>query len=442
MKISDLKKKKEHPLTCSFCGRTMHDGVEIVMGPRGASICTECASIALSVANEDNMEACQHLNAQSDLAAHQKESGAKKNILLDNIPTPREIVKQLDEYVIGQDEVKRTLAVAVYNHYTRIKEKIEKGKNGNTQTCDCVDLEDVEIEKSNILMIGPTGCGKTLLAKTIAKILNVPFAIADATTLTEAGYVGEDVENVVRYLYNNANGDVKKTEMGICWIDECDKIASKTQNVSITRDVSGEGVQQALLKIIEGTTCRFPPAGGRKHPEQPLVEIDTSNILFICGGAFVGLDEIVKQRVEKASGARSIGFSMGNEDKEKPSDKERVRPEDLVSFGLIPELVGRLPIVAEMKELTEDELVKVLVEPKNCLTKQYRKLLMKNGVDLKYSDGALREMARLAIERKTGARGLRAEMEGIMRDIMFEAPENQEKGKEILVTEQMVHNAA
>ena len=443
MKISDLKKKKKDtPLKCSFCGRTIHDGVEIVMGPMGASICTECAAIALSVAGEENANVSQPLSVQGVLAALNKGKSPQSNLLLEHIPTPREIVKKLDEHVIGQDEVKRTLAVAVYNHYTRIKEKLEKEKAGKAANTGHGELDDVEIEKSNILMIGPTGCGKTLLAKTIAKILNVPFAVADATTLTEAGYVGEDVENVVRYLYNNAEGDIKKTEMGIVWIDEADKIASKTQNVSITRDVSGEGVQQALLKIIEGTTCRFPPAGGRKHPEQQLVEIDTSNILFICGGAFVGLDKIVKQRVEKASGARSIGFSTGDGKEEKTSSSERVRPEDLVTFGLIPELVGRLPIVAEMKELTEDELVKVLVQPKNCLTKQYRKLLMKNGVDLKYSDGALREMARLAIERKTGARGLRAEMEGIMRDIMFEAPENQEKGKEVLVTEQMVHNAA
>jgi len=353
---------------------------------------------------------------------------------VEDIPTPREIVSKLDDYVVGQNDVKKTLATAVYNHYSRLK-----SLNAKDKTKFSSELSDVQIEKSNILMIGPTGCGKTLLAKTIAKILNVPFAIADATTLTEAGYVGEDVENVVRYLYNNAEGDVDRTETGIIWIDEADKIASKTQNVSITRDVSGEGVQQALLKIIEGTTCRFPPNGGRKHPDQQLVEIDTSNILFICGGAFVGLDKIVEKRVKAESGASVIGFG-DTEKKEEKSHINRVRPEDLVEYGLIPEFVGRLPIIAEMKELTEDDLIKVLTAPKNSLTKQYRKLLMQNGINLKYDDSALRCLAKMAIERKTGARGLRAEMEEVMKDIMFTAPEN--KGKTITITEDMVRNAA
>lgn len=733
---------------CAFCGKTTAEGANIIVGPNGVSICENCARTALATASEGDPSIEAVLNRKP------KKDRREKKFSLDNIPTPRELVAKLDEYVVGQDSVKKTLATAVYNHYMRLKTLGDTPK-GNEE------LKDVQVEKSNILMIGPTGCGKTLLAKTIAKILNVPFAIADATTLTEAGYVGEDVENIVRYLYNNADGDIEKTQQGIVWIDECfsgdtevmtengfkrfdsllpsdriiqwnedgsmavvdserivskpyegelltirhrngdiihsstpnhnrvviskgkhgdkwhikkmeahkslnagylvpvagkydgpgvkmsdaeirfhiafaadgcikndkygymsfkkgrkkarldailskipdlkysysydakkgyhnyyfgdistlpvfkgnnqksliidgfihstlaqkklfinelrywdgfsrygiknpinslyfssskkeevefvqaighlcgfyctffkrvkegyktgyacvcrekpyqtqqnmivshnhykgnvycvtvpshmimirqegrvcitgncDKIASKTQNVSITRDVSGEGVQQALLKIVEGTTCRFPPKGGRKHPDQEYIEIDTSNILFICGGAFVGLDQIVDERIKENSGSGVIGFGSVEAEEKVKNLSKRVRPEDLVEFGLIPEFVGRLPIIAEMQELTEEELVRVLVEPKNSITKQYRKLLLQNGIELSYEDEALRSLAQRAIERKTGARGLRAEMEEVMKDIMFNAPDNKDTKKSIVITKEMVKNAA
>ena len=431
--LREMKKRKEAP-RCGFCGRSTNDGANVVVASNGLSICDKCAKNVISiVGSEDGKSKLNGTRVRdSSLVGSLPDGNDGVKRSLTRIPTPREMVAKLNEHVIGQDDVKKTLATAVYNHYSRLLSRNSR--------CDD-DLKDVQVEKSNIIMIGPTGCGKTLLAKTIAKILNVPFAIADATTLTEAGYVGEDVENVVRYLYNNADGDITRTEMGIIWLDEADKIASKTQNVSITRDVSGEGVQQALLKIIEGTTCRFPPNGGRKHPDQPLVEVDTSNILFICGGAFVGLDKIVEKRVKSETGSSVIGFG-GDEKKEKRNQSRRVRPEDLVEFGLIPEFVGRLPIIAEMKELTEDELVKVLKEPKNSITKQYRKLLLQSGISLEFEEEALRCLAKRAIERKTGARGLRAEMEEIMKDIMFDAPDNTEKGKVIVITEEMVRNAA
>ncbi len=343
------------------------------------------------------------------------------------IPTPREIKELLDEHVIGHDEVKKVLAVAVHNHYRRLEARFEKKPKDD-------EFADVEIEKSNILLIGPTGTGKTLLAKTLAKMLGVPYAIGDATVLTQAGYVGEDVENLVRYLYQNAGEDVNLTQCGIIYVDEIDKIASKTDNVSITRDVSGEGVQQALLKIVEGTVCRIPPKGGRKHPDQEYVEIDTRNILFICGGAFVGLDKIVAER----TGKHTIGFGGAEPEKKEVKLLNRdVRPEDLVKFGLIPEFTGRLPIIATMGELTEDELVRVLTEPKNALVKQYKKLLAMDNVKLEFEPEALRELAKMALKRKTGARGLRAEMEKLMTDIMYEAPGNP-KLKKVAVTEKMI----
>ena len=407
--------KKPPKIFCSFCGRHSNE-VLVIPGPSEANICVDCAKQIVEIINE----------------AEATEAEEKKKTLpaLGPVPNPKEIKEFLDKYVIGHDETKKVLSVAVHNHYRRLEQK-EKGTK-----CTNPEFEDVEIEKSNILLIGPTGTGKTLFAKTLARMLKVPYAIGDATTLTEAGYVGEDVENLVRYLLQNAGGDVELAKRGIIYVDEIDKIASKTDNVSITRDVSGEGVQQALLKIIEGTVCRIPPKGGRKHPDQEYIEVDTSNILFICGGAFVGLDRIIGER----TGRKVIGYAADDAEETAKTGEisaKDVRPEDLVKFGLIPEFTGRLPVLTAMGELTEDQLVQVLTEPKNCLVRQYRKLLAMDGVDLEFEKDALRELAKDAITRKTGARGLRAAMERVMTDVMYDAPGGK-GGKKVKVTAEMV----
>ena len=377
---------------CSFCGKPQEMVKRIVAGPN-AYICDECIAICNNIIEDENYD----------------EETGYEDLKSEDIPTPAEIKQILDEYVIGQDDAKKTLSVAVYNHYKRI-------------ACDEI-IDDVEIQKSNILLLGPTGCGKTLLAQTLARILNVPFAIADATTLTEAGYVGEDVENILLKLIQSAEYDIKKAEKGIIYIDEIDKITRKSENPSITRDVSGEGVQQALLKIVEGTVASVPPQGGRKHPHQEYLQIDTSNILFICGGAFEGLEKIIKDRV----GKKGMGFGAQIESKkeiERYKIFEELLPQDLLKFGLIPEFVGRLPIIATLKELDKEALINIVTEPKNALTKQYKKLLELDGVELEFEPEALNSIVEKAIERNTGARGLRSIIEDIMRDIMFDIPSN------------------
>ena len=441
----DLGYRGDDAVYCAFCGKSSDQVTAMIAGPNGINICDECISVCAdammrdlglstafdSMSDEETAgrRGCRRAQERGAIVEADIEDATPNPAdILGNLPTPHELYAELSEHVVGQENAKRALSVAVYNHYKRISMESEAQEG------------DVELAKSNIMLLGPTGSGKTLLAQTLARILEVPFAIADATALTEAGYVGEDVENILLKLINAADGDIERAQVGIIYVDEIDKIARKAENLSITRDVSGEGVQQALLKILEGTVASVPPTGGRKHPQQELLQIDTTNILFICGGAFVGLDKIIADRV----GNKGVGFNSeiaGPTSVDENDLLRQVLPQDLNAFGMIPEFVGRTPVVTQTQALDEDDLVSILTEPKNAVVRQYRKMFQLEDVELEFEDAALHEIARMALARKTGARGLRSIMEDTLKNLMFEVPSDYTIEK-ITVTKDSVENGA